>query len=235
MRPLHAWRTDRLGRTTLTNRRRLLPAASAVLLVVALLFFLRESILLLAGDYLVIRDELRPADLIHVIAGPDYRADHAAALYLRGYAPVVFFTGGWCVDEHYYHGAHGRQRAVQMGVPARAVASDDSRVTSTYQEVLRLKEFIAQSPVPIRSVIVVSDPHHMRRARWTYHQILGSGIAVQMAPVPFESSPYRRRWWTEAASRRMVFDEYLKIVYYHARYQLSRGPVTDWLASFDRE
>jgi hypothetical protein len=54
-----------------------------------------------------------------------------------------------------------------------------------------------------------------------------------MAPVPFEMSPYQRRWWTDAASHRYVKDEYQKLAYYVARYQLSWGPLKEWLASFD--
>jgi uncharacterized SAM-binding protein YcdF (DUF218 family) len=98
-----------------------------------------------------------------------------------------------------------------------------------------LKEFIAQSEGPIRSVIVVSDAYHMRRTRWTYRRLLGGEIRVQMAPVPFEASPYPRRWWADSASRSYVKDEYLKMAYYIARYQLSWGPLKDWLASFDSE
>jgi hypothetical protein len=54
-----------------------------------------------------------------------------------------------------------------------------------------------------------------------------------MAPVPFEVSPYQRRWWNDGASRAYVKDEYLKMAYYVARYQLSWGPLKEWLASFD--
>ena len=85
------------------------------------------------------------------------------------------------------------------------------------------------------SPIVVSDPFHMRRARWTYKRVLGDNIEVQMAPVPFEMTSYRRRWWTDQASRIYVQDEYKKVVYYILRYQISRGKFRDWLASKDRE
>jgi hypothetical protein len=73
----------------------------------------------------------------------------------------------------------------------------------------------------------------MRRARWTTQRLLGDEIQVQMAPVPFEVSPYQRRWWTDEASRKYVKDEYLKLAYYVARYQLSWGPLKAWLASLD--
>jgi uncharacterized SAM-binding protein YcdF (DUF218 family) len=207
---------------------------TAVLLGVVL-FLLHERILLAIGDFLVVRDELHPADVIHVIGGPDDRTDYAIQLYQQGYARHLFFTGGWCTFHNYYHGQHGRERALEQGIPLEAVAIDDSWVTSTYSEAVKLKEWIAQSQAPIHSVIVVSDPYHMRRARWTYRHLLGDQVSIQMAPVPFEQSPYQRRWWTDELSRQYVRDEYLKTVYYFLRYQFGVGPIGEWLAPFDRD
>jgi uncharacterized SAM-binding protein YcdF (DUF218 family) len=206
-----------------------------VLILCAALVLFREGILLAVGDFLVIRDKLRPADVIHVIAGSDERTDYAIQLYQQGYAKEIFFTGGWCRFHNYFHGLHGRERALQRGIPSQTIAIDESPVTSTYGEVVRLKDFIDRSKAPIRSVIVVSDPHHMRRARWTYQNILAGKIAIEMAPVPFELSPDKRRWWTDRESRMYVEAEYTKILYYYARYRFSWGFLKDWLASLERD
>jgi hypothetical protein len=56
---------------------------------------------------------------------------------------------------------------------------------------------------------------------------------VQMAPVPFGQTPYQRRWWADTVSQQYVRNEYVKLAYYLARYQLSWGPVREWLASLD--
>jgi uncharacterized SAM-binding protein YcdF (DUF218 family) len=207
--------------------------AIAAILACTILFLFRSQVLMAVGDFLVVQDHLQPADVIHVIAGADDRTNYAIQLYKQGYANQLFFTGGWCRFHNLYHGQHGRELALEQGVPPEAIVIDDSQVTSTYSEAARLKEFIAQSQVQIRSVIVVSDAYHMRRARWTYQRLLADEIRVQMAPVPFESSPYQRRWWTDEASRAYVKNEYLKMAYYYARYQLSWGALQRWLASFD--
>lgn len=217
------------------RRRHINIIAVAVLIFGAALFLLRERILLAAGDFLIVQDTLQPADLIHVIAGPDEQSDYAIQLYQEGYGAKVFFTGGWCRSHNFYHGRHGKERALAHGVPPSAIAIDDSPVTSTYGEVSRLKEFIFESKAPIRSVIAVSDPYHMRRARWTYRQILEDKVGLRMAPVPFKLSPFKRHWWTDHASRMMVADEYTKIGYYLARYQFSCGFMRKWLASLDRD
>jgi uncharacterized SAM-binding protein YcdF (DUF218 family) len=209
--------------------------AVAVVLACATLFLARRPILLAVGDFLVVRDDLRPADVIAVISGPDDRTDYAIQLYKQGYGKQIFFTGGWCPVIQGNHAERGKERALEQGVPPQAIATDGSPVNSTYSEAVRLKEFIAESEAPIQSVIVVSDPHHMRRARWTYRLLLGDQVSIQMAPVPFELSPYQRRWWTDEESRQYVKNEYLKIAYYYARYQFSWGPVREWLASLDTE
>jgi uncharacterized SAM-binding protein YcdF (DUF218 family) len=147
---------------------------------------------------------------------------------------MLFFTGGWCEIHHNRHGEYGKARSLAQGVSMNAIAIDDSKVTSTYMEAEKLKSWMAHSLTPIHSVIVVSDPFHMRRARWTYRKVLGHNIEVQMAPVPFERTSYRRHWWTDQASRRFVQDEYKKLVYYFLRYQISSGKLKDWLASMDR-
>jgi uncharacterized SAM-binding protein YcdF (DUF218 family) len=205
------------------------------ILVCATLFLFRSQILLAVGDFLVIRDDLQPADVIHVIAGRDERTDYAIELYQQGYGEQIFFTGGWCTSHGYHHGEHARELALEREVPAEAIAIDDSLVTSTYSETAKLREHIAQSSRPIRSVIVVSDAYHMRRARWTARRLLGDEISVQMAPVPFDLLPHQRRWWTDDETRQYVKDEYLKLAYYYARYQLSWGPMKTWLASLDRD
>ena len=208
---------------------------TALALLGGALFLNREWMLLAVGDFLAVQGELAPADIIHVIAGEDYRTDYAIRLYQQGYGRQILFTGGWCQFHHFYHGVHGKERALEHGVPPEAVATDDSEVRSTYTEVIRLNEYITHSKVPIGSVMIISDPHHMRRARWTYRQVIDNKVALIMAPVPFELSPYKRTWWKDNESKKMVKDEYVKFVYYLARYQLSWGPFKKWLASLDRD
>lgn len=205
-------------------------AATGLLLVLGY-----QPVLRAIGDFLVVQDELRPADIIHVISGPDYRTDYGIHLYREGYGSTLFFTGGWCPLIQGNHAERGMALAIRQGVPKQAIAIDGAEVHSTYEEIVRLQQYIESSPEPIRSILVVSDPYHMRRARWAYRHVLGESVRVQMAPIPFELSPYEHRWWMHKESTRYVEDEYLKMVYYVARYQLSRGRVQDWLATYDRD
>mgnify|MGYP005844994931 CR=1 FL=1 len=205
----------------------------AILLLVAGLFLAREPILVAIGDHLIVQDGLQPADLIHVLAGPDRRAEHGIHLYRQGYGSRLFFTGGWSSAIDANRAKHSYALAVEAGVPPQAIALDPSEVTSTYSEAVRLKLFIDDQPQPVRLVIAVTDPHHTHRVQWSYRQVLRNTVEIRMAPVPFEYTPYRRRWWTDEESRHTVFEEYSKAIYYLARYRLGCGPLSEWLASFD--
>lgn len=218
-----------------TRRRRLGLFTAALALSSAVAFVLWEPAMQAAGDWLVVQDPLQPADVIHVISGPDYRADYAIQLYLAGYGKQLFFTGGWCPEIQGIHAERGKERALAQGVPLAAIAADGTEVNSTYSEAVRLKAFIDQSEQPIRSVIIVSDPHHMRRSRWAYQRVLGDDVQLLMEPVPFADSPYQRAWWQDAVSERMVKDEYTKFAYYLLRYQFTWGVVQEWLASLDQD
>ena len=180
----------------------------AILLTVVILFMARRPLLQAVGGFLVVQDDLVPADAIHVLSGADYRTDYATQLYREGYGEQLFFTGSWCASIGGNHADRGKERALEQGVPPEAMVTDGSWVTGTYSEALKLKEFVAQSPGAVRSVIVVSDPHHMRRVRWAFHQVMGDQIRVQMAPVPFDLSLYQRQWWRDGYSRQMVGNEY---------------------------
>jgi uncharacterized SAM-binding protein YcdF (DUF218 family) len=210
-------------------------AGLLIVVIISTFFLFHDPILLKIGDYLVVEDHLSSVDVVHVIAGDDYRTDYAIQLYKQGFAKKIFFTGGFCHIHQYYHGRHGLERALSQDVPAQAIDYDDTPVMSTYDEVVRLKAYIDESQFPIHSVMVVSDPFHMRRARWIYRRVLGKDIVVMMAPVPFEETPYHERWWEDPKSRGYVKDEYLKFVYYIARYQLASGRLRDWLATLDTE
>jgi uncharacterized SAM-binding protein YcdF (DUF218 family) len=206
-----------------------------LVLIGGLIYIFYNRIFLAIGNFLIIQDLLQPADVIHVISGPDYRTAYGIQLYKQGYGKYLFFTGGWCAEIQGVHADRSRQQSLEQGVPSSAIGSDAYQVTSTFQEAERLKLWIDQTPIPVHSVIIVSDPHHMRRARWAYQQVLGKKVKLIMAPVPFGQTPYHQHWWIDKASRAMVREEYVKLIYYYARYKFSWGPLKEWLASFDTE
>src|SRR6185369_3491184 len=97
---MSVWRSNR--KTELPDKsssklsRKRMKIAIGIAVVCLLLFLFREQWLIAIGNFLIVDDKLHPADVIHVIAGDDYRTDYAIQLYKQGYAKTIFFTGGWC-------------------------------------------------------------------------------------------------------------------------------------------
>jgi hypothetical protein len=104
-------------------------------LLSATFYLTHERLLLAMGDFLVVRDTLKPADVIYVIAGEDYRTDYAIQLFHPGFGRELYFTGGWCPFHNENHGDGAKRRALQQGIPLEAPVTDDSLVASTYSEV----------------------------------------------------------------------------------------------------
>jgi uncharacterized SAM-binding protein YcdF (DUF218 family) len=202
-------------------------------ILAVILWVFHAPILLSIGNFLATRSGLEKGEIVHVISGADSRADYGIELVKAGYAPKIFFTGGWCDEINGYHGQRGKQRALKQGVAEDAITTDDSKVVSTYDEALRLKAYLDKQPESTKSIIVVSDPFHMRRVAWTYRRVFGPNMKIILAPVPFEKTPFNPRWWLDADSARNVGEEYAKLGYSLLRYQFASGWFKDWLASLD--
>ncbi len=205
-----------------------------LLIIVLLLGILAYPALQEMGKFLIVNDPLQKADLITAVSGPSYRITYAAQLFQKGLGGRLFFTGGFNENEQRYDADWSEYLAKTEGVAPEAIFTDDSTVISTYQEAERVKAFIEAHPDQIRSVIVVTDAYHTRRARWAYEKVLGDQVKVIMAPVPFEQAGYSSRWWANATSRKLVLTEYLKYFFYLLRYQWTSGPLQHWLTRFDK-
>jgi uncharacterized SAM-binding protein YcdF (DUF218 family) len=192
------------------SRRRSLILLSTAVLLMTIVYLTREPILLRLGSFLIVHDNLHPADLIHPLGGGYDRLDYAVKLYKKGYAHRIFVTGD---DDAIIY----RKYVIAKGTPAENVFPDKSWSTTTYEEALELKKFFEHQS-SIKSVIVVSNPYQMRRARWTFQKVLGDQVDLQFAPVPFETARYKKRWWMDPKSRTSVISEYFKLPYYYLRY-----------------
>ena len=197
--------------------------------VLVLLFLLRPI-----GDSLIVNDPLQKSDLITAISGPEYRIIYAAELYKKGLGATLFFTGGFSEENQRSEATWSKYVATITGVPEEAIAIDDTTVISTYDEAVLLKKYMEAHPGTIQSIIVVTDAYHTRRARWIYQKVLGDEITILMAPVPFDRTGLSKSWWANAESRKFVFNEYLKFGFYVLRYQMTSGPIQQWLSQFDK-
>ncbi len=206
------------------NRRRWLLALAALLAAGGALWLGRGRILAAAGALLVDADAPQRVDLILLLNGDlDTRPAAAAALWKRGLAPRIAIARS------------ESSRAVQMGlvpnvtdlalemlrregVPREEIDEMPfpGGVTSTRDEAVALRAWLRQHPA--RSLLVVTNAIHTRRARWIIsRELRGAGIRILFFAVP--DRRYRlERWWDNEHGFLGVYNEYLKLVYYRLRY-----------------
>jgi uncharacterized SAM-binding protein YcdF (DUF218 family) len=135
--------------------------------------------------YLVVRDELRHADLIFGFGVYDARVpDHCAELYSAGFAPLILFSGGYgrgsgplSQPEALYF----RERALKKGVPSSAIMTE-SRSTNTLENVLFSRELLHRTNTRMDSVILVAQPHRQRRVWYTCTRWIPETICINNPP-----------------------------------------------------
>jgi uncharacterized SAM-binding protein YcdF (DUF218 family) len=183
------------------------PVARVVLLAV----FAGAAAVLFAdapARWLIVRDPLEPADAALVLTGDlnFERTDHAAALVRSGGARLLVLTGG---EPFIGDSAESlRARALADGVPAARIRLENTS-TNTRESLVAVAPILRREGV--RTLLLVSSPYHMRRASWDARRAL-PGIRILCEPAP--CSHWRAEgWWRSQYSRRIVGDEYLKLVY----------------------
>lgn len=204
-----------------------------VVIVTSLLLFAIMGALPFAGPFLIVDDELERADLCHVLSGNQKRVVFAIELYGQGLCGKIVFIGG---PEDGTQSFASRQKAYALDhdIPESAIVIDETDVYSTFSEIARFKHVIQQALPPASTVTHVTDPFHTRRVRMVSRWILDDALGVQIASVPFELSFSDEPWWSSRRSRRMVFREYVKLVFYWLRYRIPFPPMNDWMSRFDR-
>jgi uncharacterized SAM-binding protein YcdF (DUF218 family) len=130
------------------------------------------------------------------------RIKEAIALYETGRVQYLVFTGGTPVADYPAEGQVGREFAIEHGVPATAILVETTSRT-TWQNLANAKELIG--PVGIQSVLLVSDPLHMRRA-----MAMASHLGLRAMPAPTSSS----RLQSNASRARFLWRETLLYVDY---------------------
>jgi uncharacterized SAM-binding protein YcdF (DUF218 family) len=133
------------------------------------------------------RDEARPAQAIVVLGAAQYRGrpspvlrarlDHAVGLYARGLAPRVVLTGGIAEGDTASEAAVSRLYALEAGVPDSALLLENEGRT-TAQSLARVARLLHARRLD--TVIVVSDPFHVRRAAMVAAR---EGLVVYTSPT----------------------------------------------------
>lgn len=178
----------------------------AVLLYIGHGFILKE-----AGRFLYYKDELKPADVIVVLAGEETeRVEHGIKLFKEGWSRKdrIILTGGPLVWK-YTWATLMQAHAEHLGVPKSAIMLADKSKT-TEEDAIFTKEIMDK--YGYKSCILVTSPYHSRRALKIFKRVMGDKIKIISAPA--EKSWFQfDKWWKRERDRARVLDEYSKFIW----------------------
>lgn len=160
----------------------------------------------------------RPAELMVVLGGDaGDRALTAKRLHAARMAPRVLLTGvDTTPSELRQPLMHWRAHfLVNAGVPREQLLFD-SVSGNSWEEAVNTRRLMEARGW--RTVLVVSDPYHMRRLSWIWRRVFdGSAIEVTLvASAPEFWKP--GVWWRDERSAQAVIMETVKLGYYLVKY-----------------
>lgn len=126
-------------------------------------------------DYHQMGHSLKPCSVAIGLGSHDLGvADTSAALYQRGYVPLLLFTGATSptTRERMPRGeaVHYRERAVELGVPSSAIFVEP-RARNTGENIRFSQEVLEGAGVEVASVLLISKPYEERRAYATARKL----------------------------------------------------------------
>ena len=221
----------------LTIRNRWFVTAILTSLIGFSVYIFQRPILTFVGSLPVVKDDLKPVDLIAVISGTLPEIHYGINLYHSGQGERLLFIGHFPVElavlsENPFEMVEkpwdeiARHLAIKSGIPAEAILYSDAFSASTFERVTHLIETARTHDQ--RSMIIVCDPIHSRRVAFSVRRIIGDEpMSFLMAPTPADYYPeaYRYQpdgWWIHENHLKEVPGEYVKLVYYWFKY----GPLS---------
>jgi len=165
------------------------------------------------GDWLVLRDPPTRTDAALVLGGDPYfeRTGHAVRLLKKGLVTRLIFCGGEPGPGD--HALSLMQHARELGAPEESLLIED-RSHSTRESVEFALPLLQENR--IRSLTLVTSPFHQRRTFLAARKSLGN--EVRLVNSPADPSFWKPDgWWRDWWSAKVVFTEYVKLVYYFVR------------------
>ena len=111
------------------------------------------------------------------------RINHAIDLYQKGRVRKLIFTGGQGNPGEPTEASAARDYALQSGLPASDILIEDKSHT-TYENILNAKQLADIHG--LRTVLIVSDPLHMKRA-----MTMARDVGFEAHPSPTPSTRYQ--------------------------------------------
>lgn len=126
-------------------------------------------------DFHRVDDEPQPVDVAVGLGSHEPSAAvHVAELYRRGLFPLVVFSGARrpATERRFPRGeaVHFAEIAEECGVPRERILLE-TRARHTGENLTCTRQLLADRGIDVGSVLLVSRPHHQRRARATAQKV----------------------------------------------------------------
>jgi len=182
-----------------------------IIVLTALAYFGHPFLLDKAGKLIYEKDDLKPADVIVILAGEEEeRVEYGVYLFREEWAKKdrIIMAGGPLVWKHTWASLM-KEHAEYLGIPGKDILLEDKSRT-TEEDAKYTKEILKK--YGYTSLILVTSPYHSRRASTTFQKVMGKEIKVISAPV--ENSWFKfSDWWKRRRDRSAVLNEYSKFLW----------------------
>jgi len=126
-------------------------------------------------DYHHLNQKLEKADCIFVLGSHDTRvAEHAADLFLQGYAPYIIFSGGFGrLTKDTFQKTEAEifaDIAIRRGIPLEKILIE-SKSTNTGENIEFTKKLLKEKGLDFNSFILVQKPYMERRTFATFKKV----------------------------------------------------------------
>jgi len=147
------------------------------------------------GAYLIVADPLEKSEAVVVLSGGgNPRLEEAGRLYKDGLVDkfILTETGNKVTGYNQDYSFYEKLKILNMDIPPTAIFITEEHAKNTYAEAVAV--FDLMNKHHFRSCIVVTDPHHTRRARLIFRDVFaGSDIVVRVWPAT--SHWYQSNTW----------------------------------------
>ncbi|MBD3186777.1 YdcF family protein [Candidatus Bathyarchaeota archaeon] len=137
-------------------------------------------------DYHHVHHEVKPCDCILGLGSNDIRvASRVAELYLSGFAPLVFFSGGLGnFTEGVWNEPEARifsKIAMDMGVPSEKILVEDQS-TNSGENLEFTRQLLESNDINPKSFLLVQKPFMERRAYATFKKLMPNKDVIVTSP-----------------------------------------------------
>jgi uncharacterized SAM-binding protein YcdF (DUF218 family) len=177
------------------------------------LIVLSTTLLKNIGNWLIINDELKKANVIVVISGDKgKRLRHGVDLFHNKYADYLLVSGCNCPDHLYSHTPEMRKQVLALGVPSENIIMDLGANSGTGDQAINVMKILKKKE--FNSAILVTSDFHTRRAKMIFNRACQKDNIEILISYPKINAISFNEWWKNRFTRRIVVIELIKLIWY---------------------